>query len=141
MSTFPTEHFRHNAEPGISALRERFERKRNASRSAIPNHASRLSSLKLLQDTLFERQADIVLAVNDDFGGRARQETLALELAPLVDAIRHARRPLAGWMKPHRVRAAFNFFPAPARIVLQLPGLLRIIRTSHSPVFPTSSPP
>src|SRR5258708_37572775 len=140
MSTFPTEHFRHNAEPGILALRELFERQRNASRSAIPNHASRLSSLKLLQDTLFERQADIVRAVNDDFGGRARQETLALELAPLVDAIRHARRHLASWMKARRVRAGLNFFPATARIVRQPLGVVGIIAAWNYPVFLALSP-
>jgi len=67
MSTLPTEHLRHNAEPGLLALRELFERQRSASRSAIANYASRLSSLKRLQDALFERQADIVRAVNDDF--------------------------------------------------------------------------
>src|SRR5712675_2939161 len=140
MPTLPTEHLRHNAEPGILALRELFERQRSASRGAVANYASRLSSLKLLQDAVLERQADIVLAVNDDFGGRARQETLALELAPLVDAIRHARRHLASWMKPRRVRAGLNFFPATARIVHQPLGVVGIIGAWNYPVFLTLSP-
>ena len=140
MSTLPTEHLRHSAEPGIFALRELFERQRSASRSAVANYASRLSSLKLLQDAVLERQADIVLAVNDDFGGRARQETLALELAPLVDAIGHARRHLASWMKPRKVRAGFNFFPATARIVHQPLGVVGIIGAWNYPVFLTLSP-
>jgi len=140
MPTLPTEHLRHNAEPGILALRELFERQRSASRGAVANYASRLSSLKLLQDAVLERQADIVLAVNDDFGGRARQETLALELAPLVDAIRHARRHLASWMKPRKVRAGFNFFPATARIVHQPLGVVGIIAAWNYPVFLTLSP-
>ena len=140
MSTFPMEHLQPGSEPGASALRNLFERQRSASRSAIPNYASRLSSLKLLQDAVFERQADVVRAVNDDFGGRARQETLALELAPLMDAIRHARRHLASWMKPRKVRAGFNFFPATARIVHQPLGVVGIIGAWNYPAFLTLSP-
>ncbi len=140
MSTLPTEHLRQNAEPGVLALRELFERQRSASRSAVPDYAKRLSSLKLLQDAVLERQADIVRAVNDDFGGRARQETLALELAPLVDAIRHARRHLASWMKARKVRAGLNFFPASARIVHQPLGVVGIIGAWNYPVFLTLSP-
>src|SRR6266700_11856 len=140
MSTLPTEHLQPGPEPGVSALRELFERQRSASHCAIPNYASRLSSLKLLQDAVLERQADIVRAVNDDFGGRARQETLALELAPLMDAIRHARRHLASWMKPRKVRAGFDFFPATARIVHQPLGVVGIIGAWNYPAFLTLSP-
>jgi coniferyl-aldehyde dehydrogenase len=140
MSTFPTEHLQPGTELGVSALRELFERQRSASRSAILNYSGRLSSLKLLQDAVRDRQADIVRAVNDDFGGRARQETLALELAPLVDAIRHAKRHLASWMKPRKVRAGFNFFPASARIVHQPLGVVGIIGAWNYPVFLTLSP-
>jgi coniferyl-aldehyde dehydrogenase len=139
MSSLPREHLRLGPEQGVSELRELFERQRSASRSAIPNYASRLSSLKLLQEALFERQAEIVRAVNDDFGGRARQETLALELAPLVDAIRHAKRHLARWMKSRKVRAGFNFFPATARIIHQPLGVIGIIEPELS-VFLTLSP-
>jgi coniferyl-aldehyde dehydrogenase len=50
-----------------------------------------------------------------------------LELAPLVDAIRHTRKHLAGWMKLRRVSAGINFFPARARIIYQPLGVVGIL--------------
>src|SRR5213075_1459289 len=66
---------------------------------------------------------------------RARQETLLLELAPLADLIRHAKRHLAKWMKPRKVRAGFNFFPAKAQIIYQPLGVVGIIGAWNYPVF------
>src|ERR1051326_5467652 len=71
---------------------------------------------------------------------RARQETLVLELAPLVDAIRHARRHLAGWMKPRKMRAGIHFFPAKARIVYQPLGVVGIIGAWNYPTYLTLCP-
>src|SRR5438128_12309499 len=76
---------------GGSTLRELFDRQRAAFQSAVPDYAKRLRSLKSLEEVVLERQSEIVRAVNEDFGGRARQETLLLELAPLADLIRHAK--------------------------------------------------
>lgn len=78
--------------------------------------------------------------MNEDFGGRARQETLALELAPLVDSIRHIRRHLAKWMKPRRVRAGVNFFPATARVIYQPLGVIGVIGAWNYPILLTLSP-
>ncbi len=125
---------------GGSTLRELFDRQRAAFHSAVPDYAKRLESLKSLEEVVLERQSEIVRAVNEDFGGRARQETLLLELAPLADLIRHAKRHLAKWMKPRKVRAGFNFFPAKAQIIYQPLGVVGIIGAWNYPVFLTLSP-
>src|SRR5215470_10879662 len=117
MSTLPTDYLQPQARSGVSALRGLFEQQRLAFGRCTPNYQKRSSSLESLADAVLDQQAEIVNAVDEDFGGRARQETLALELAPLADAIRHARRHLASWMKPRNVRAGMNFFPAHARII------------------------
>jgi coniferyl-aldehyde dehydrogenase len=140
MATLPTDYLRYGAPPGVPALRGLFERQRLAFRSATPNYSRRLSSLKLLETAVLEQQVAIASAVNEDFGGRARQETLALELAPLVDAIRHARRHLASWMKVRKVSAGINFFPARARIIHQPLGVIGIIGAWNYPAFLTLSP-
>jgi coniferyl-aldehyde dehydrogenase len=140
MSTLPTDCLRQGAEPSVPSLRGLFERQRLAFRSSTPNYAKRLSSLKLLQDAVLDQHAEIASAVNDDFGGRARQETLALELVPLVDAIRHATRHLASWMKVRKVPAGLNFFPARARIIHQPLGVIGIIGAWNYPAFLTLSP-
>ena len=125
---------------GGSKLRELFDRQRAAFHSAVPDYAKRLESLKSLEEVVLERQSEIVRAVNEDFGGRARQETLLLELAPLADLIRHAKRHLAKWMKPRRVHAGFNFFPAKAQIIYQPLGVVGIIGAWNYPVLLTLSP-
>jgi coniferyl-aldehyde dehydrogenase len=109
------------------ALRELFERQRAAFRRGVPNYVQRIAALKSLEAALIDRQDEIVRATDEDFGGRARQETLALELAPLLDAIRHTRKHLARWMKPQSVSAGINFFPARARIIYQPLGVVGIL--------------
>jgi coniferyl-aldehyde dehydrogenase len=125
---------------GGSTLRELFDRQRASFRSTVPDYAKRLRSLKSLEEVVLERQSEIVRAVNEDFGGRARQETLLLELAPLADLIRHAKRHLAKWIEPRKVRAGLNFFPAKARIFYQPLGVVGIIGAWNYPVFLTLSP-
>jgi coniferyl-aldehyde dehydrogenase len=121
-------------------LRELFEKQRKAFRHSPPDYKKRLASLKLLEAVVIDRQLEIVHATNEDFGGRARQETLALELAPLVDAICHTRRHLAGWMRPRRVRAGLNFFPATARILYQPLGVIGVIGAWNYPTLLTLAP-
>jgi coniferyl-aldehyde dehydrogenase len=140
MATLPKDSLRQAEEPGVLALRDLLERQRIAFRGSTPDYSKRLSSLKLLENAVLDGQEQIASVVNEDFGGRARQETLALELAPLVDAIRHARRHLARWMKPRKVRTGINFFPARARIVHQPLGVIGIIGAWNYPVFLTLSP-
>jgi coniferyl-aldehyde dehydrogenase len=93
-----------------------------------------------LLKALVERREEFVRATSDDFGGRAREETLGLELFPLVDQIRHTRKHLAGWMKPRSVGAGLNYFPARARIIYQPLGVMGIIGAWNYPTLLTLSP-
>jgi coniferyl-aldehyde dehydrogenase len=140
MTAVPNELIHHDVAPTAAALRELLERQRKEFRRAPPSYEKRMASLKSLEAVVIDRQSEIVEAVNADFGGRARQETLALELAPLVDAIRHARRHLAKWMKPRRVSAGLNFFPATARIIYQPLGMIGVIGAWNYPIFLALSP-
>jgi len=105
-----------------------------------PDYLKRIAALKTLETAVLDHQDEIVRATNADFGGRARQETLALELAPLVDAIRHTRKHLAKWMKPRRVAASLNFFPARAHIVCQPLGVVGILGAWNYQTFLSLSP-
>jgi len=121
-------------------LRELFEKQRAACRRGAPDYKQRIAALTALAATVIDRQDDFVRATNEDFGGRARQETLALELAPLVDGIRHTRKHLARWMKPQNFSAGINFFPARARIVHQPLGVVGILGAWNYPTFLSLSP-
>lgn len=122
------------------AVREIFERQRAAFRAGAPAYKERVRSLDLLKNALVAKQPELVAAVDADFCGRARQETLALELAPLIAAIRHTKRHLARWMKPRPVSAELNFFPARAKIVYQPLGVVGIIGAWNYPIFLTLGP-
>jgi len=123
--------------PGLVEL---FEKQRAACRRGAPDYQKRIAALKSLEIAVIDGQADFVSATNEDFGGRARQETLALELAPLVDGIRHSRKHLARWMKPQNVSAGINFFPARARIVHRPLGVVGILGAWNYPTFLSLSP-
>src|SRR2546430_16595190 len=79
-------------------------------------------------------------ALKQEVCGRARQEPGAVELAPLVASIRHAKRHLDKWMEPQKVRAGLNFFPAKAKIICQPLGVIGIIGAWNYPVLLTLSP-
>jgi coniferyl-aldehyde dehydrogenase len=121
-------------------LRAVFDLQREAVRRGVPDYAKRIAALEALEAAVLDHKDEIVRATNDDFGGRSRHETLLLELAPLVDAIRHTRKHLARWMRPRRVAAGINFFPARARIVYQPIGIVGILAAWNYPTLLTLSP-
>jgi len=126
--------------PAESGLRDLFEKQHAASRRGAPDYAKRMVMLKSLESAVLESKDAILRAMDDDFGGRAHQETLALEIAPLVDGIRHTRKHLASWMKPQHVSAGINFFPARARIIYQPLGVVGILGAWNYQTFLSLSP-
>jgi coniferyl-aldehyde dehydrogenase len=117
-----------------------FDLQRNAFRSGAPDYAKRIAALETLEAAVLDHREEIVRATNEDFGGRARQETLVLELAPLVDGMRHTRKHLASWMKPRNVSAGISFLPARARVVYQPLGVVGILGAWNYPTLLTLSP-
>ena len=79
-------------------------------------------------------------AISTDFGGRAREETLLLELFPLVDTIRHAIRNLPRWMQTHSADVGWQFLPGRARIIYQPLGVVGIIGAWNYPLLLSLSP-
>ena len=75
----------------------------------------RRALLEALVATLLRHAEAIAAAIDADFGGRSREETLLAEVKLVVDAARHARRHLRRWARPRRVGVPFPFRPACAR--------------------------
>ena len=75
----------------------------------------RRALLEALVATLLRHAEAIAEAIDADFGGRSRDETLLAEVKLVVDAARHARRHLHRWARPRRVGVPFPFWPASAR--------------------------
>jgi coniferyl-aldehyde dehydrogenase len=113
---------------------------RRAFRAHVPGGDERVAALRALERRLLERQDDIAAAVARDFGGRSPVETLALELFPLLNEIRHACRKLKQWMAPRRAAVQWPFWPAAARILYEPRGVVGIVSTWNYPLFLTLSP-
>src|SRR5215217_885097 len=108
-------------------LRTLFDAQRAAFARGAPDYAARMDALARLREAINVRREELVRAVSDDFGGRAREETLLLEIFPLLDQIRHARRHLGRWMKRRRVRSSWFLLPSRAFYQYQPLGVAGII--------------
>ena len=117
-----------------SALTELLDAQRRAvAASGTPSYEQRLDALRRLEQVLQAHREDLARAISDDFGGRAREETILLELFPLLGAIRHARANLYEWMRPVDVPVDWQFRPARARILKQPLGVVGIMGAWNYP--------
>lgn len=108
-------------------LRALLAEQRAAFARGAPDLAARRAALATLADGLRAWQEPIVEAVAEDFGGRAREETLLYELFPALAEIGHTRRHLARWMRPRRVRPAWFLLPATAHVRWQPLGVVGVL--------------
>ena len=106
----------------------------------MPGYAERREALRSLEQALLKHKDEIVAAISDDFGGRAAEETLALELFPTLAEIRHAISHLQGWMKPRRAPVAWQFWPARAKVLHQPLGVVGILSAWNYPLFLSYAP-
>ena len=107
--------------------RMQLDAQRAAFSRGAPDYRRRMEVLATLRDAVRARQEELVRAVSDDFGGRAREETLLLELLPFYDQIRHARRHLKGWMRRQRVPTTWFLQPSSAFYQYQPLGVVGVV--------------
>jgi len=120
--------------------RELFDAQRSAFRANGLTYGDRMAALRALEQALLRYKNDIVRAISEDFGGRAAEETLALELVPVLGEIREARNHLKRWMEPRAVPVGWQFQPARARIEMHPKGVVGILGAWNYPVFLTIGP-
>ena len=90
--------------------------------------------LDRLAKTLLARAEDLAAALDADYGGRSRLETLLADVLCTVDAARHARRHLRGWARPRRVAVPYPFWPASAWEEPVPKGIVAIMAPWNYPV-------
>ncbi|MCW7540576.1 coniferyl aldehyde dehydrogenase [Aquabacterium sp. A7-Y] len=99
----------------------------------LPTLRSRRDRLQRIRAMTERHAEDLVAAIAQDFGHRARQETLLADLFTVQSAARHALRHLHGWMKPRRVPTALHFLPARNRLLRQPLGVVGVVSPWNYP--------
>lgn len=122
-------------------LRGSFDRQKSAFRQdASLAYTQRVKALDALLHGVLKYEDALIKAMNDDFGNRSRHETQFLEMVPLVDEIRHAKRNLHRWMQPQGVAVNWQFRPSRAKLVYQPLGVVGVIGAWNYPLLLTLSP-
>ena len=122
-------------------MRHDFDRLRAAAvRDPFPAWTVRRRRLEALRALLHDSQDAICTAIASDFGHRSNSETLLLELFPSLEAVRHALRHGAGWMRDERRPTSIWFLPGTSKIVHQPLGVVGIIAPWNYPVYLAAGP-
>ncbi len=95
---------------------------------------ARRDLLARLADALIARAEDFSAALEADYGGRSRFDTLLADVLLVADAARHARRKLRRWARPRRAGVPYPFWPASAAMEPVPKGLVGIIGPWNYPV-------
>jgi coniferyl-aldehyde dehydrogenase len=124
----------------MHGLQARLNAQRAAFRKRSPGFEERKGALRRLEQSLLKHKSDIIDAISQDFGGRAAEETLTLELFPVLNEIRHAVRHLRSWMEPCRTPVSWQFWPGRAKVIYRALGVVGIISPWNYPVFLSLGP-
>jgi coniferyl-aldehyde dehydrogenase len=115
------------APPG-DAMRTTFLRLRDASTlSPPPTVGQREMWLRGLLDVVLASQDDIAAAIDADFGGRGRTETLIAEVWVVAQALRHTLAHMNSWTRTKRVPMVLPLQPATCEIRYQPKGVVGVI--------------
>jgi len=119
----------------VSEVQAAYERLRRAQVAApFPSADEREDRLERLAKLLVRYRDDFARAVSDDFGTRARVETLMADVMTTVDGVRDARRHVREWMKRQPVAPHPFFLPSRAFVEYLPKGVVGVIAPWNYPV-------
>jgi len=119
-----------------SGLATAFQIQRDArDRGSRLDYRARIAALSTLESMLRENAGAFCTALDRDFKGRAAQETQLLEIFPSLEAMRHARRHLRGWMKTRRRPTGLWFLPGRSRVMYQALGVVGVVVPWNYPLY------
>ncbi len=120
----------------ITRLKELFSRQKSAfSNNSMPSAEQRIGRLKALKDITIKYQDQLAAAVNIDFSGRSKDETLLAEILTSVEGINMAIKKTRKWMKPSKRGVGMLFAPAKNEVRYQPLGVVGIIVPWNYPIF------
>jgi len=121
-------------QPAGETLEETLLRLRKARyRQGPPTYEQRVERLDKLAEVLVRRKDEIARAIDEDFGGRSRHESLLAEVFISISHIRYVRERLHEWMEPEPREVSWLFAPGRAEIRHQPLGVVGIISPWNYP--------
>jgi coniferyl-aldehyde dehydrogenase len=112
-------------------------------RDGSPSAEIRIGRLDRGIGMLVSHHAEIVRALNDDFGSRAPEVSGVTDIAGSIGPLKHAKAHLKAWMKPEKRKttpALLGMLGAKAEIHFQPKGTIGIISPWNFPVNLTFAP-
>ncbi|MBC7585901.1 MAG: aldehyde dehydrogenase family protein [Tardiphaga sp.] len=100
----------------------------------------RRGALKALRRSLIDHADAYVAAIDADFRGRSRHETLLTEVVVVLSAIDDTLPRLKRWAAAKKIRLGFPFWPAAGEIRPQPRGVAGIVAPSNYPLQLTLMP-
>ncbi|WP_322032061.1 aldehyde dehydrogenase family protein [Paraburkholderia sp. J76] len=100
-----------------------------------PDYEQRRSTLRRLRDALRRHSADCAAAAAADFGVRAADETMLVDLLPSLLHIEHLLRHLRRWMRPSRRSPELLFSTNRAAVQYQPKGVVGIVVPWNFPFY------
>ncbi|MEX6633294.1 coniferyl aldehyde dehydrogenase [Hyphococcus sp. ECK-19] len=120
---------------GERSLERLFALQKKAHRDApYPSYEERISNLDRLIRLTEANEEKFVNAISEDFGNRARHETIIAEIVVTVSGVKHAKKHLKKWMRPRKVSTPLHMLPAKSRIEPQPLGVIGIISPWNYPL-------
>lgn len=124
-----------------SNLQRVLEAQRSAfSRNPAPGIDERRQRIASLKKVLIKNRQALLDALNNDFGGRAQNESLLAEFTPILGNISYTLKHLKQWMKPSRRHVSYQLKPSSAKVVYQPLGVVGIVVPFNYPLMLAVSP-
>ena len=118
----------------LTAQRRAFEAER------MPSYEARRDRLQRLLDMTRQHGEALAAAMAQDFGHRARQESLLADIFTVESGARHALKHLRRWMKLRRVATPLHFLPGRNVLMRQPLGVVGIVSPWNYPYYLAMAP-
>lgn len=106
----------------------------------MPSAEERQQHLALLKKALLEYKERLLEAIDEDFGGRSKTETMIAEFLSSLEGIKYYSKNLRKWMRPSRRHVPLQLQPAKAEVQYQPVGVVGIIAPWNYPILLALSP-
>ncbi|MGC3946767.1 MAG: coniferyl aldehyde dehydrogenase [Chryseolinea sp.] len=106
----------------------------------MPSYEVRRDRLERLLKMTRQHGDALAAAMAQDFGHRARQESLLADIFTVESGARHAIKHLRRWMKPRRVATPLHFLPGRNVLMRQPLGVVGVVSPWNYPYYLAMEP-